>query len=279
MSENKPDKNSDEPITFYEKNYSFRKKYNGFIVITIIIFILISISFTIALITTNNKSGESTISQIPININPNNKYTHCIIWLHGLGGSPENMVNLFTKDIIINKLNSTKIILLRAPLMKVSYYKNRRQTSWFDIFSFPLNSRNTYNFEDAKKSSNFLRNIIEKEAKILGDYQKIFIGGFSQGACISLFTAFNFEKLLGGVIACSGFLFEQTEIIGDKKSLNVYIGHGDRDKLIPFEFHKKTIKRIEEYKGVKKYYYNGYGHSINKDEKKDIEKFLNVLIT
>ena len=203
---------------------------------------MITIAITITLITTNNKrnnkSGDSTISQIPININPNNKYTHCIIWLHGLGDRPENMVNLFTKDIIINKLNSTKIILLRAPLMKMSYYKKKRLTSWFDIFSFPLNSRDTYNFEDAKKSSNFLRNIIEKEANILGDYQKIFIGGFSQGACISLFTALNFEKLLGGVIACSGFLFEQTRIIGDKKSLNVYLR---KEIIIPVE---KNLKRI-----------------------------------
>ena len=281
MSENKTDKNSDEPITFYEQNYSFRKKYKSFIEIAIIIYILISIAFIkILLIATENKSDKSKISQILININPGNKYTHCIIWLHGLGDRPENMVDFFTKDIIINKLNSTKIILLRAPLMKMTYYyKNKKLTSWFDIFSFPLNSRDKYNFEDAKRSSNFLRNIIEKEANILGDYQKIFIGGFSQGACISLFTALNFEKLLGGVIACSGFLFEQTEIIGNKKILNIYIGHGDKDKIIPLDFHKETIKRIEEYEGVKKYYYNGSGHSINKNEKKDIEKFLNALIT
>ena len=89
---------------------------------------------------------------------------------------------------------------------------------------------------------------------------------------------YNFEKLLGGVIVCSGFLFEQGEIIGDKKSLNVYLGHGNRDKAIPFEYHNKTIKRIEEYEGVKKYYYDGHGHSIIEIEKKDIENFLNVLI-
>ena len=273
--------NLNEPLTddnSFSNNDSFSKKYKKIIIISVILCIILSISVIIIILKiTKKKNGESTTIPTPIYINPINNYSHCIIWLHGLDNKPENFVDLFTKDIEINKINNTKIILLRAPYMNMTY-NNENVTSWFDILSFPLNSSDTYNFEDAKKSSNVLRRIIEQEAKILGDYQKIFIGGHSQGACISLFTGYNFEKLLGGVIVCSGFLFKQTEIKGDKKRLNVYIGHGDKDISIPFEFHKETIKRIEGYESVKKYYYNGHGHSIMETEKKDIEIFLNDLI-
>ena len=288
------DDNPDEPINDLIKKESCLKNYRTLIIISIIILIFISIATIIIIFiifyqnknknnnnnnndNNNNNNDNDNNTTTPIYINPKDTYTHCIIWLHGLDNKPENFVDLFTKDIILNKINNTKIILLRAPIMKMTY-NNESLTSWFDIYSFPLDSKDTYNFEDAIKSSNVVRNIIEQEVKILGDYQKIFIGGHSQGACISLFTGYNFEKLLGGIIVCSGFLFEQGEIIGDKRNLNVYLGHGDKDLAIPFEFHNETIKRIEDYEGVQKFYYPGHGHSIMEKEKKDIENFLNGLI-
>ena len=270
----------DEPMIAQDDKESYLKKYKKqLIIITIILLIIISIVIILIIISNKNEKekGNKESTTTPIYINPSDNYTHCIIWLHGLDNKPENFIDLFTKDIILNKINNTKIILLRAPIMEMTYNKEK-YTSWFDILSFPLNSTDTYNFEDAKNSSMVLRKYIEQEAKILGNYKKIFIGGHSQGACISLYTGYNFEKLIGGVIVCSGFLFQQGEIVGDKKSLNVYLGHGNMDKAIPFEFHKETIKRIEDYEGVKKYYYEGHGHSIIEKEKKDIEDFLKNLM-
>ncbi|MBQ3981117.1 MAG: hypothetical protein II631_03615 [Treponema sp.] len=42
-----------------------------------------------------------------------------------------------------------------------------------------------------------LKKYIDEEAKILGNYEKIFIGGHSQGACISLYTGYSLEDLIG----------------------------------------------------------------------------------
>ena len=282
MSEYKlGEENLDEQMTDSSNKESFLKK-NKMILIIIIIIFLILITLLIILLLSNKteedkKDNNDSTIPTPIYINPKDNYTHCIIYLHGLDNKPENFIDLFTKDIILNNINNTKIILLRAPKMIMTYNKENL-TSWFDILSFPLDSKNTYNFEDVKKSSNTLRNIIEQEAKILGDYQKIYIGGHSQGAIVSLYTGYNFEKLIGGVIVCSGFLVEQGEIVGNKNNLNVYLGHGDKDQAIPLEYHKETIKRIEKYDGVKKYYYEGHGHAIITEEKKDIEDFLNKLI-
>jgi predicted esterase len=83
------------------------------------------------------------------------------------------------------------------------------------------------------------------------------------------------KDLIGGVIVCSGILFPQGEIVGDKNKLNVHIGHGDKDLAIPLSFHNETIERIEDYEGLQRYYYKGHGHSISDQEKKDIENFLN----
>lgn len=265
-----------EDLLMVNNQQQISKKLKLIILISMIIAILILIILIIFIFlkVKNEKDDEDKKEDTSIIINPTSKYTHCIIWLHGLDNYPENFRDLFTKEINIPHKNNTKIILMRAPLMKMTYNGNN-ETSWFDIIRFPLNSSDTYNFEDAKKSSNILKNYIHQEAKILGNYRNIFIGGHSQGACISLYSGYNLENLIGGVIVCSGILFPQGEIFGDKQNLNVFLAHGDQDKAIPFEFHKQTVERIINYKGVQKYYYEGHGHSISDQEKKDIEYFLN----
>ena len=211
----------------------------------------------------------------PIIINPTEEYTHCIIWLHGLDNSPENFQKLFGEEIPFIKQNNTKIILMRAPYQNVTYWGNN-MTSWFDLFTFPIDDPDCYNFTDVNNSRRMLAKVIRQEAKLLkGQYQNIFVGGHSQGACISLYTAYNLKKLIGGVLVCSGILFEQAEIVGDKNKLKVFLAHGDKDLAIPFTYHKETVKRIENFEGVKKFYYEGHGHSIADFEKVDMGGFLN----
>ena len=222
-----------------------------------------------------NKDEEEIEVLPPIIIEPVSDYTHCIIWLHGLDAMADKFYNLFTKEVPFAKRNNTKIILMQAPYQILSYDKHNG-TSWFDLFSFPIDDDNCYNFTDATRSKKMVEKIIHEEAKKLnGKYQNIFIGGHSQGACISLYTAYNFKELLGGVLVCSGVLFKQVNIEGDKNKLNVFLAHGSGDKAIPFAYHNETVERIKNFEGVKTYYYEGAGHDIYPYEKNDMGKFLN----
>ena len=211
----------------------------------------------------------------PIIIDPVKDYTHCIIWLHGLDNCPENFQDLFKTEVHFIKQENTKIILMRAPYQIMSYSKENL-TSWFDLYSFPIDNSKCYNFTDVTKSRKMLEKIINQEAKNLnGNYQNIYIGGHSQGAIVSLHTAYNFKELLGGVLVCSGILLNETEIIGDKNKLKVFLAHGYKDQAIPMIFHNETVKRIENFEGVKKYYYEELGHQIAEYEKSDMSGFLN----
>ena len=158
----------------------------------------------------------------------------------------------------------------------MTYSDGAKETSWFDILKFPIDSADTYNFEDAENSASYLKIIIEEEANRLnGKYNKIYIGGHSQGACVSLYTGYTVDYLLGGVIAFSGILFPQANISSNKEDLNVFLAHGNEDKAIPFQFHLETVENISDYKGVKKFYYEGHGNSISEQEKLDMSEFLN----
>ena len=275
----------DNQFTKTSEPMQFKYKLIIIIAISFIIVGIITVTILILLKKDNSNNNEQEDDEDeeedpiellpPIIINPTEEYTHCIIWLHGLDDSPENFQKLFVEEIPFIKQNNTKIILMRAPYQNVTYWGNN-MTSWFDLFTFPIDDPDCYNFTDVNNSRRMLAKVIRQEAKLLkGQYQNIFVGGHSQGACISLYTAYNLKKLIGGVLVCSGILFEQAEIVGDKNKLKVFLAHGDKDLAIPFTYHKETVKRIENFEGVKKFYYEGHGHSIADFEKVDMGGFLN----
>ena len=275
----------DNQVTKNSEPMQFKYKLIIIIAISFIIVGIITVTVLILLKKDNSNNNEQEDDEDeeedpievlpPIIINPTEEYTHCIIWLHGLDNSPENFQKLFGEEIPFIKQNNTKIILMRAPYQNVTYWGNN-MTSWFDLFTFPIDDPDCYNFTDVNNSRRMLAKVIRQEAKLLkGQYQNIFVGGHSQGACISLYTAYNLKKLIGGVLVCSGILFEQAEIVGDKNKLKVFLAHGDKDQAIPFVYHKETVKRIENFEGVKKFYYEGHGHSIADFEKVDMGGFLN----
>ena len=258
------------------KTLALKYKIIIVVAISLIIIGLVTVITLIVMKKGSHDSGDDDIEVLPpVIIEPKSEYTHCIIFLHGYESSPEEYQPFFENDFFIEKKNNTKIILMRAPYQNMTFDKSNT-TSWFDIFYFPLNAPTSYNFTDAIRSRKAVEKVIQQEAKLLnGKYENIFIGGHSQGACTTLYTAYNMAETIGGVVCFSGFLFPQATITGDKNKLKVFLGHGFRDQAIPMFFHNETIKRIENFEGVQKFYYKNMGHNIGEEEKFDAEGFLN----
>lgn len=195
------------------------------------------------------------------------KYSHIIIWLHGLGDCPESYVDFFTEELSLPKNISTKIILLRAP--------SNPFPSWFDITSFPIEDEKCFDFNSAKNAAKKIESIINEEVKAIdGKYQNVFVGGFSQGACLSLYLGLSLPHLIGGVICCSGVLFPQTKILESNKNLKVFVGHGEKDMMISFAAHKLSMEMVKNFNGIEKHYYKNMEHSICQQELVDITNFL-----
>ena len=83
-------------------------------------------------------------------------------------------------------------------------------------------------------SSNRIKSLIREEAELLNnDYSKIFLSGFSQGACVSFHIGLTLEKLLGGIICFCGMplsLYNTNE--NNKNNLNILVILGAKDPLI-----------------------------------------------
>ena len=203
------------------------------------------------------------------------KYTHVLIFMHGLGDIAKSYLDFFLREKVLPPDIPIKIVLLQSPYKKI-LFDRPMGTSWFTIFNFPMCSKDDYYFKEAEIAKKEVEKVIDEEAKLInGKYENIYIGGFSQGGCVSLLVGLTFEHLIGGVIALSSYLFREIEIKDDKKDLNIFVGHGKDDKVITYLTSMEEMKRIEHFKGFVKHSYPGTGHTVTLKEIDDIRNFLN----
>ena len=210
---------------------------------------------------------------VDIILTPEEVYSKVLLWLPGVGDVPESYKDMFITDSIIP--NDVKVLILNPPIKPFTLSDNKSITNWFDVYKPGFHDKNYYNFADVALSSNRIIKIIKNEAKkVGGDFSKIFIGGFSQGACMALYMGLGTSFQLGGIIACSGFLFPQMEINEEKKDVKIFIGHGTDDNVIGYNVAKNSYDKILGYNNVIFKSYQHMGHTIDELEFDEIKKFL-----
>jgi phospholipase/carboxylesterase len=82
----------------------------------------------------------------------------------------------------------------------------------------------------------------EMTAKLSADPARTLLGGFSQGAMLSLDVALHTERPFAGLILLSGTLLAQDEWLPRmpaRKGLRVFQSHGTMDPLLPFTIAEK----------------------------------------
>lgn len=128
--------------------------------------------------------------------------------------------------------------------------------SWFNVDSDGnLICKNCNDkFDEAKKSLNFILDKIDEiSANEKIPYNKIYLGGFSQGAIMTNYVLLNSRHKLGGYLAFSGYVFdsnfppnsvvtelneEQKAILDSKKDYHILATHSFNDDSV---FYEKSI--------------------------------------
>lgn len=212
-----------------------------------------------------------------------------IIFLHGLGDSGEGwswFPQYLAQSGVIPKatLDSINFVFPNAPIMPVSVNNGYPMPSWFDIFELG-NPNAKQDIEGFLKSCDILKALVHEQIKNEIPKEKIIIGGFSQGAALSLATASLLDVKIGGVIGLSGFCPVRSTIEEKaKQSVNfdtpVFQGHGTADPVINYEYGKLTSEFYKEL-GFKNYTFNTYpglAHSADDKELFDIAQFIKNIL-
>ena len=77
-------------------------------------------------------------------------------------------------------------------------------TSWFDLKKMEESIGKNLKMDDLEKSKEKVWQTLDEECGLIQS-SKVVIGGFSQGAVLSLKAGLEYKKPLGGILSFSGF--------------------------------------------------------------------------
>lgn len=222
----------------------------------------------------NISSGKNKIvyEKNDILLEPIGGYDSVLVFLHGLGDSATGLLPLFesASTFVPPKM---KVVLLTAPVGPVTINNGMNMNSWYDIKALDGN-KDSVDEIDVTNSAKRVIEAIEKEAKIVKDYNKIFLGGFSQGAAMTLHIGLNQGFTLGGLIVFSGFMFPFTKTGKDKKNVPILICHGQYDPLIQEKQAKTSYQPLFDNNFNVVYKSYPIDHTISEEELNEAKKFV-----
>lgn len=210
-----------------------------------------------------------------IKIDPLTQATHTILWLHGLGADGNDFVPIIP-ELHLPTECAIKFIFPNAPIQPVTLNNGYRMRAWYDIYSLTSNHR--IDKAGIHQSIDLIHQLIEDEIKQGIATQHMMLVGFSQGAAIALHAGINYPKLLGGVIALSGYLplaeesFEKTTHIN--KQIPIFMAHGTLDPVVPYIAGEKAKDLLQQAGYSIAWHTYPMEHSVCAEEIDDISQWI-----
>ncbi|CDO73842.1 hypothetical protein BN946_scf185015.g171 [Trametes cinnabarina] len=213
-----------------------------------------------------------------LTVTPRAKHTATIIFVHGLGDTGYGWKPV--ADMFSAEMQHVKWVLPHA----------------FDIYEFggAINAREDE--EGMLKTVYALNQLITAEVDAGIPADRILLGGFSQGAAMTLLTGLTTERRLAGLTVLSGWLPLRLKIkamMNDHaKKLPIFWGHGKADPIVRFDRATLSLEHIKTQfglnvsvppekvleGGIEFHAYDGLPHSVDDKELEDLKTFLQKVL-
>merc|ERR1712129_148418 len=131
-------------------------------------------------------------------------------------------------------------------------------TAWRDIENLQNLTKNTFKYKEDSKA--LIDALIDAEIAKGIDPKRIILGGFSQGAAMAIYCGLLYPKVLGGIVALSGYLCDITIVgkIKDKqtKSIPIRMYHGSQDMIVQTQYGRLSAMTLKT---------NGFNNTVWKE--------------
>ena len=216
-----------------------------------------------------------------IEINPNNNPANAsVIWLHGLGTSGNDFVDIIP-EMCFPKNLAIRFIFPHAPFRQVTFAHKTPMRAWFDIAGL---DESTANYDEAGiyESQRLIDELIEQEIERGIPSDKIVLAGFSQGGSIALHTGLRYPKKLAGILALSTFLPLANKLALEKNIANqntkIAMFHGNEDHVIAINWAKKSHENLKALGFQVEWHVYSMHHTVCIEEIKAIEQWLIAIL-
>lgn len=186
---------------------------------------------------------EPHVELLPLDESGNPSFNSCLIWVYD-----GDYIETFIEHLLeFNNFppRNFKIVFYRAPVNPITHDTVVLERSWFNIFDLPdASGRRNINKKDIEQNNKSIQKEIYDQYNLIGDYKKIYLGGFSQSACMAVYATLTSKHILGGCVAFSGFNFEFTPLDTDKKSIPILAVNGTKDEVVLIKHARNSYSNL-----------------------------------
>ncbi|KAI8364413.1 Phospholipase/carboxylesterase/thioesterase [Blakeslea trispora] len=209
------------------------------------------------------------------------KQTATVFWCHGLGDSGAGWS--FIGEELGRLFPYVKWVLPNAPVRPITLNGGFPMPGWFDLYSLDKSILENEDEKGLLSSVASINSLIRQEVDNGIPPERIILGGFSQGSCLSLVGGLTSEYKLAGVIGCSGWLGLSNKFAHMASEANkntpVLMCHGDRDPVVRHEYGQESAEKLKSLGyNVTFKSYPGLVHSANEQELADIAQFIKKVL-
>ena len=179
----------------------------------------------------------------PIEIDTGEDPAWSLIFLHGLGADGHDFAPLPRE---MNLPVPVRFVLPHAPAVPVTINAGLSMPAWYDILTLDWNGP-----EDAagvRNSGRELQGLIQRETERGIPSHRVFVGGFSQGGSVALFTGLRHPDPLAGIIALSTWMPQPATFAEERAAANrsvpVFMAHGTYDPTVPMMFGARSRNQL-----------------------------------
>ncbi|KAK0431838.1 Phospholipase/carboxylesterase/thioesterase [Armillaria borealis] len=206
------------------------------------------------------------------------KHSATIIFLHGLGSSVDNIGRLAQSIAADPGLHHIKWIMPQAPLRRCSWLDGAVVPAWYNV-----GGDGPEDEEGVNQSVKSLSQIVAQERN--KGIESVLFGGFSQGACMSLFMGLTLEDLrIAGIVMLSGKMVLPDKLIEGitprTKNIPVFIAHGTDDDVLTLDINTECVEALRgagfsitentnAAGGISYHLYQGLAHSVDLSQEVD----------
>ena len=168
-----------------------------------------------------------------------------IIFLHGLGADGHDFAPLPGQ---MSLPAAVRFVFPHAPVTPVTINGGLSMPAWYDILTLDWNGPE--DVAGVRNSARGLQRLIKRETERGIPSNRVFIGGFSQGGSVALYTGPRHPDPLAGIIALSTWMPQPATLAAENsaanRSLPVFMAHGTYDPTVPAMFGARSRDRLRD---------------------------------
>lgn len=198
-----------------------------------------------------------------------------VIWLHGMGVDNTDFTP-FPDEILDFGGPVCRFMLPNAPVREISAHPGYPLRAWYDVRSDKIDDN-----EDRlgiRETAAKIHLLIKEVEKAGIPRNRIFLGGFSQGAASALYAGLREEEPIAGIIALSGYLPLAgslfAEITDAGRQTPVFMAHGLFDSVISPLTAQRSAQVIKELNPAFRWHPFDMDHEICQEELASLSQFI-----